>query len=222
MAERLPITADRRVAALETHLKLLRESVARFAAEPDMYKLIAGTLRVLVCDFKQNKPLLLDLLDDLESGYSIGPDPGLPFPIQLVDEPELESPADFNSWPMDRIWEWHRSRGKVYPLREYVRRALAVFVLGESYSYEKLVRTLAEQSGLAHEDSSVDRNVLAMESVAIGGYIGHSAPLVGLAEHVLAAGKAAVAKAVSLGYTPHYLAVSGSEVAYPPLGGDAT
>lgn len=182
-----------------------------------MYKLTAASLRVLTCEFGQNRPLLLDLLDDLEVGYTIGPDPSLPFPIVLVDEQPEEPPLDFNSWPPERIWEWHRARGRSFPLRDYVKRALAVYVLGESYSYERLIRTLAEQSGLAHEDRSIDRNILEMESVAIGGHIGHSAPLVGLSRHVLGAGRAVVAKAVSLGYVPHYLVRSEGQVSYPDV-----
>ena len=219
MAERVTVTADRRMASLETHLKIVRESIERLPREPDMYKVLAGSLRVPVCEFGKNRPLLLDLLDDLELGYSIGPNPDLPFPIPLIDEEPEEPPEDFNSWPPARIWEWHRARGKTYPLREYTKRALAVYVLGDKYSYEKLVRTLAEQSGAAHEDSSIDRNVLEMESIQIGGLVSHSAPLAGLAEHVLAAGRSAVTKAASMGYAPHYLVREGSQVVYPPLFG---
>ena len=118
-----------------------------------MYKGLAGSLRVIVCDFGNNRPLLLDLLDDLELGYSIGPNPELPFPIPLVDEEPEEPPTDFSSWPPERIWEWHRARGKRYSLREYMKRARAVYVLGDVYSYEKLVRTHCKKlSGSMLED----------------------------------------------------------------------
>ncbi|KKW30210.1 MAG: hypothetical protein UY74_C0047G0006 [Candidatus Kaiserbacteria bacterium GW2011_GWC2_52_8b] len=89
-----------------------------------------------------------------------------------------------------------------YDLRVYVRRALAVYILGEKYSYERLIRTLAEQSGVSHEDPTVDPNVLEMETIAIGGHISHTAPLLGLTNHVLVAGRSVVAKAVALGYAP--------------------
>jgi hypothetical protein len=206
---------------LETHLKLLREAKARVRREPDLYKLLAAALRVLVCEFGQSRPLLLDLMDELGVEYRIGPDPTLPIPIPLIDEPPPELPSDYLEWDRERVFEWHLSNGRVHPLREFVKRALAVMVGNDLYSYEQLVRTLAEHTGLAHEDASIDRNVIEMESVRIGGMVGHSAPLLLLASHVLSAGKNVISKAASLGYQPHYFQGDGRDVQFPPLGGSA-
>ena len=202
-------------------MKLLREAKTRVRLEPDLFKLLAGTLRVLVCEFSQNRPLLLDLLDELEVEYAIGTDPTLPIPISLVDEPPPEPPPGHREWDREQVWAWHRSNGRTYSLREFVKRALAVMVGPELYSYERLVRTLAEQTGLAHEDTAVDRNVIQMESIRLGGIVSHSAPLLGLAAHVLRAGRGVVARAVSLGYEPHYLQAAGGDITYPPFNGSA-
>ena len=218
MATRVPSPPDRRLAALETHLKLLRGALERIGSEPDLYKLLAAELRILVCEFGQNRPLLLDLMDQLALDYTIGPNPELPFPIALVDEEATRPPAGFEEWSPERIWEYHRSRGVHYDLRVYVRRALAVYILGEKYSYERLIRTLAEQSGVSHEDPTVDPNVLEMETIAIGGHISHTAPLLGLTNHVLVAGRNVVARAVALGYAPHYFLTNEAGVDYPPCG----
>jgi hypothetical protein len=217
MPTKIPQPLARRVSSLETHLKLLREALIRLDGEPDLYKLLAGELRVLVASFKTNRPLLLDLMDEAEVEYKIRPDPELPFPIQLVDEEPEPTPEGFETWLPAKIWQYHRSRGKAYSLREFVRRALAVHILGTSYSYEQLLRALAEHSGTSHEDPNIDPNLLEMESIQIGGHVSHSAPLRGLTAHVLRAGALVIKAAVDAGYVPHYFTVDTGSVSYPPL-----
>ena len=156
---RTPKSGDRLVADLESQLKFLSEAVRALATEPDRYKIVAAGLRVLVCDFGSNKPLLLDLMDELELGYTISPLQDLPFPLPMVDEFDQEPDADFSSMAPEEIWAYHRSRGKSYSLREFVARGLAVYVLGHAYSYSDLIRTLAEQSGLGHEDRAIDEKI---------------------------------------------------------------
>ena len=70
---------------------------------------------------------------------------------------------------------------------------------------------------MAHEDWTLDKNVLELESFIIGGYQGHVAPLRVLSEHVLAAGVDVVNRAASLGYRPGYLVASEGRYILPPL-----
>jgi len=214
---RIPKTGDRLLADLESQLKFLREALVALPSEPDRYKQVAAGLRVLVCDFGSNRPLLLDLMDELGVVHSISPLPDLPFPIPMVDEIDQEPDVDMSAMTPAEVWAYHRSRGKSYPLREFVARALAVYVLGHAYSYADLIRTLAEQSGLGHEDWTIDKNVPALESFIIGGYHGHVAPLRVLSEHVLTAGVEVINCAASLGYRPHYLVAAGNRYVLPPL-----
>jgi hypothetical protein len=92
-----------------------------------------------------------------------------------------------------------------------------VYVLGHAYSYSELVRTLAEQSGLGHEDWTVDQNMVALETIIIGGFQGHVAPLRSLSEHVLAAGIEVVNRATSMGYRPRYLISVEGRYGLPPI-----
>ncbi len=147
-------------------------------------------------------------MDELKLSYNISPLPDLPFPLLMVDELDQELDVHFSSMAPDQIWAYHRSRGKSYSLREFVARGLAVYVLGHAYSYSDLIRALVEQSGLGHEDRTIDKNILELESFIIGGYHGHVAPLRSSADHVIAASVNVVNKAATLGYRPHYL-VSG-------------
>jgi hypothetical protein len=206
------------VADLESQLKFLREALALLPAEPDRYKQLAAGLRVLVCGFRQNRPLLLDLMDELELGYLVSPIPDLPFPLQMVDELDQEPDVDLGAMSIDEVWAYHRSRGKSYSLREYVARGLAVYFDGRAYSYADLIRTLAEQSGLGHEDWDIDQNLPEMESFEIGGYQSQVAPLIGMAAHVIDASVLVIRKAISLGYVPHYLRLSADGTyELPPL-----
>ena len=206
--KKIPKSGDRLIRDLESHLKFLREAVCTIASEPDRYKLVASSLRVLVCDFRSNKPLLLDLMDELSLNYEISPLPDLPFPLPMVDELKQESKVDFSLMSPEEIWAYHRSQAKSYPLREFVTRGLAVFVSGHAYSYSDLIRTLAEQSGLSHEDRTIDKNIIELESFIIGGFCGHVVPLCDLANHVIKACINVVNKAATLGYRPHYLVTS--------------
>jgi len=202
---RIPKSGDRLVADLESQVKFLSEALRTLSAQPDRYKQLAAGLRVLVCEFGSNKPLLLDLMDELRVEYTISPLPDLPFPLPMVDELEQKLEADLNSMTPEEIWAYHRSRCRSYPLREFVARGMAVYVLGHAYSYADLIRTLAEQSGLSHEDWTIDKNIPELESLIIGGYSAHVAPLRVLADHVIDAAVIVVNEAVTRGYRPHYL-----------------
>lgn len=213
---RVPKTGNNLLADLESQVKFLREALETLPTEPDRYKQLAAGLRVLVCEFKSNRPLLLDLMDELEVTYTISPIPDLPFPIPLVDELEDANDVDLNGMTPGEVLAYHRSRHKSYPLRVFVRRAMAVFFMGHKYSYEELIRTLAEQSGLGHEDWTIDSNVPEMESYTIGGYQGHVAPLRALAKHVLSAATSVVNKAATKGYRPTYFVLNEGRYALPP------
>jgi len=217
---RIPKSGERLVRDLESQLKFLREAVSTLATEPDRYKIVAAGLRVLVCDFGSNKPLLLDLMDELELDYKISPLPDLPFPLPMVDELEQEQEVDFTLMKPEEVWAHHRSQAKSYSLREFVARGLAVYVLGHAYSYSDLIRALAEQSGLGHEDRTIDKNILELESFIIGGFHGHVAPLRALAVHVISACVSVVNKAATLKYRPHYLVPAPSGGYILPNGDD--
>ncbi len=216
-----PKSGDRLVADLESHVKFLREALAKLPGEPDRYKQVAASLRVLLCQFGSNKPLLLDLMDELQLGYSISPLPDLPFPLPMVGDLEQASDVDLTTMSPEEVWAYHRSRGQSYSLREFVDRGLAVYFMGHEYSYADLIRTLAEQSGLGHEDWSLDSNVPQMESFQIGGYGGQVAPLVSIAAHAIEASTMVVRKAASLGYVPHYFVIHDGDSFEPPSIGAA-
>jgi hypothetical protein len=159
-------------------------------------------------------------MDELELDYEISPLPDLPFPLPMVDELEQKPGVDFSLMNPEEVWAYHRSQAKSYPLREFVTRGLAVYVSGHAYSYSDLIRALAEQSGLGHEDWTIDKNILELEAFIIGGFHGHVVPLRALAVHVISACVNVVNKAATLGYRPHYLVPAPSGGYILPNGDD--
>ncbi len=63
-----------------------------------------------------------------------------------------------------------------------------MFVRPYDYSFCKLVRAIAEQSGTAHEDDSIEEGVAAMKQVIIGNDHSHIVVLVEFSDTVLNAG----------------------------------
>src|ERR1700704_771305 len=79
---RIPRPTQERISACESHLFFLHEDLKLFPQQYDRYKQIAGKLRVLVCKTRSNKPLLLDLMDELGFNYEVQP-PGPPEPLTI-------------------------------------------------------------------------------------------------------------------------------------------
>jgi hypothetical protein len=59
--------------------------------------------------------------------------------------------------------------------------------------------------------------MVALETIIIGGFQGHVAPLRSLSEHVLAAGIEVVNRATSMGYRPRYLISVEGRYGLPPI-----
>lgn len=186
--KRVPKDPTRLLQDCESHLRFLHEALVLYNAEPDRYKQLAGELRVLVCEAGQNKPLLLDLMDKYGVEYDVTPIPDLPFPIQMVDEPEAAPFDDFENLNPAEIWESHRQRARPVPLREFIKRALALFIRPHKHSYEDLILAVAQQIGASHEDRTVELTLLQLEQIIIGGFSGYGPALRNAAQHSLSAG----------------------------------
>jgi hypothetical protein len=189
-----------RIADCEAHLFFLHEALNLFPQQYDRYKQIAAELRVLVCATRQNKPLLLDLMDELGFTYDVhppGPPGPLTIPIPLVgwrDDPdhqaltrEFQQAAD-DKQKLAAILEKEAKLRKSMPLREYTDKALAIFIKPFDYSYRDLILSVAQQCGSSHEDKDIDEPIAQMRSLVVGGVESHIAPLIGYARLVVDAG----------------------------------
>ncbi len=125
--------------ALVKHVELLREyAVKCFAEAKSEYGgEVAGKLRLLVARFRSNRPLLLDLMNEVDSGIRI-----------TLDGPPIRRPPG-EPGPGDRI-----------TLEEYLdlgavgtRIPNGGFVM---LTRIQLIRAWAEQTGASHEDWTID------------------------------------------------------------------
>lgn len=205
---RVPKTSAERLADCETHLYFLWDAVRLYSEQPDRFKQIAAELRVLVCETRMNKPLLLNLMDEFSFVYEIKP------PRASASGPPLLQPLPMIGWRDDlihaeiseRLSQANKSEdtahqmqeierrlaelAKPVQLREWINRGLAVFIAPYEYSYRELALAIAQQFGSSHEDDSVEEPILRLQQTYIGGERGDLAPLLIFAETVLSAGVA--------------------------------
>jgi hypothetical protein len=205
---------EERMLDCETHLSFLSEARNNYWTDRERYKQIAGELRILICQFGSSKPLLLDLMDHYGFVYEVQP-PGPPFdkqPIPLVGwrddvaqqelAKELEE-ALGDEKKLTAIPARQASYRSALPLRRYVEEGLAAFIQPYEYSFAKLTRAIAEQSGGAHEDEAVEEGIAAMRNFRIGNDESHIATLIKFSDTVLAAGLEFLAfMEASHGYQP--------------------
>ena len=173
---------------------------------------------MLVCAAGHNKPLLLDLMDELGFTYDVHP-PGPPFdrqPIPLVgwrDDPVQQAltaevqQASGDKQKLAAILEKEAKLRKSMPLRDYPDKALAVFMTPFDYSYRDLILAVAQQCGSSHEDKDIEEPIAQMRSLVIGGVESHVAVLIDYTRLVIDAGIKFLLYSVEKGlYRAHYLA----------------
>jgi len=211
---------EKRIAACESHLFFLHEDLKLFPQQYDRYKRIAGTLRVLVCASRKNKPLLLDLMDELGFTYEVPP-PGPPGPITMpIGLVGWRTDPDFQAYAREleeaagdqqkcaAIREKHNAEfRKSMPLREYTDKALATFIKPYDYSFRDLVLCVAQQCGSSHEDQAIDEPIAQMGTILLLGVESHVAVIIDYARRVLDAGVNFVLYSVEKGlYQARYFA----------------
>jgi hypothetical protein len=203
-----------RISACESHLYFLCEDLKHFPEQYDRYKQIAGKLRILVCKTGTNKPLLLDLMDELGFTWDVQP-PGPPkkgpitMPIPLIgwrDDPDFQAharelqEAAGDKQKLASINERHNAKfRKSMPLRVYTDKAFATLIYSHEYSFRQLIMDVAQQCGSSHEDEAIDEPIAQMRSIRFGGVEQHVAVIIDYAQEVLDAGANFILYAVEKG-----------------------
>lgn len=190
---------EQRFDECETHLYFLSDALRLFSTEYDRYKQVAAELRVLVGDHSPKRRLLLSLMDETGFGYDVQP-PGPPFekqPIPTVgwkDDPAHQAlsaevrAALGDDAKLEALLEKQAALRQPMPFPDYVEKALAVYIAPYDYSYRDLVLAVSQQVGSSHEDTSMDKSLLEMKSIILGGQEGYVAPLINFARLVLDVG----------------------------------
>lgn len=152
---------EERIAECETHLYFLWDARRLYPQQTERYKQIAAELRILVCETKTNRPLLLDLMDQYDFEHDVQPPgsdtSGPPLkrgPIPLVgwrDDPDHKKISDRlasaiksgNKEEMEEIELQLAELARPISFREWVNKGLAVFIRPHDYSNRDLVLTIS-------------------------------------------------------------------------------
>ena len=97
-------------------------------------------------------------------------------------------PLELEGLTSEEIWDVHRASGRDVPLREFIDDALAVYIRPHAFSHRELILAVAQQTGSAREDETVEVALVQLEQFLIGGFSGYAGPMSGAAEHALRAG----------------------------------
>jgi len=220
---RIPKSVDQRLNECETHIYFLWDALRLYPQERERFKQVATELRVLVCETRTNKPLLLDLMDHYGFAHYVQP-PGLgsdgppmkpqPVPMigwrddsvqQAIAEELTDAIESGDSAKVRQIEHKLADLAHPVPFREWVNKGLAVYIRPYDYSYSELTRAIAQQFGSSHEDDSVDEPIVRLQQVLIAGESGDIAPPIEFARYVLAVGTRFIGFLVeNHGYTPRH------------------
>lgn len=179
-------------AELENHLYLLRKQLSDLNEDPAFLKVISGELRALLC-FSMTEGLLWRLVDStgvsdkvrLHLAGRVNPDhplaKGLRLAVVPVGRPRAYLEKDLPS--------------ALYSFKDVIKSAAAVYTLGKSYTHEQVIKMVAEQSGVCHEDDGVCPALACMEEILLGEEPSYSLVLRTLAEITLQIGERVLAQA---------------------------
>lgn len=220
---RIPKSDAQKLSDCETHIYFLWDAHRLYSQQRKRFKQIATELRILVCETRQNKPLLLDLMDKYNFKYEVQP-PGLreggpplkPQPVSMIgwrDDPQHKQISEelseaIESGDEEKMMEIDKKLAdlaKPIPFREWVNKGLAVFIKPYDYSNRELTLAIAQQFGSSHEDDSVEEPIVQLQQIIIGGETGDIAPMIAFAESVIHVGQLFISHVVStFSYEPQY------------------
>lgn len=203
---RVSKTSAERLTDCETHLYFLWDARRLYPEQRERFKQIAAELRVLVCETRMNKPLLLNLMGEYGFVYEVQP-PGVsgsgpplkPQPLPMVGWRDNPIHAEISEQLSRAIQSGDRGEmeeidrrlaelARPVPFRDWVNRGLAVFIEPYDYSHRELVLAIAQQFGSSHEDDSVEEPILRLQQVYLGGERSDLAPMTVFADSVLSVG----------------------------------
>lgn len=164
---RIAKTDARRLSDLEDHLYILRYELKNLKQDIAHLKVLSGELRTLLCLSSGTEGLLwrlirrFDVTDQvrLHVAGSLDPDHPLAKGLRLAVVP-IARP--------NREWEKHIP-SRLYSFKNIIQSGEPVYTLGKSYTYEKLIKMVAEQTGVCHEDDGISPGLASIEEVLLNG-----------------------------------------------------
>jgi len=204
--QRIPKSPAQRLEECEAHLYFLWDARRLYPRQRDRFKQVATELRLLVCETRTNKPLLLDLMDEYGFSYEVQPvgarKGGPPLKLQplpmvgwredpvhtQLGEELSQAIASHDKTQMETVERKLAELARPVPFRQWVNKGLAVYIAPHDYSHRDLILAIAQQFGSSHEDDSVEEPIMRLRGIVIGGETGDIAPMIVFADSVISVG----------------------------------
>jgi len=164
---RVKKTIHKRLEDLDDHLFLLSQALDGLENGENAYlKTLAAELRVLVCFSSGTEGLLWRLAEDLGVPDAVN----VHLPGELNREHPLASGLQFMFMPIFRVGEGDpRLPPALFHLKGIIKECSAVYVLGQCFTHEQLIKSVAQQMGSAHEDDGVDPCIAELHNMEFSG-----------------------------------------------------
>ncbi len=163
---RIPKTLEEKLKDLDSDLFLLREHRNNLSDSRSSLKVIAIALRALICYSSKTEGLLWRLVDELKVDDEIF----LHVPGRLKKNHPLVQGLGFYIIPILRGGKGHPQLApKNHSLKYVVKECESVFAGGGPLTYEYLIKAIAQQMGLGHEDDGLEPALVELKSILING-----------------------------------------------------
>ena len=163
---------NRLLSELEDHLHLLRTHLSAMSGDAAHLRPLTTELRLLICQSSGTSGLLYRMADQLSVSDEVylhmhgGIDPdhplarGMRFGQSLPARPSTPQADQYKSrFPAESI-----------RLRDVISKQEALFTLGKGVTFERVIKSVAEQIGSAHADDGIEPTLAAIEEA--GNFIG--------------------------------------------------
>ena len=159
-------TPARKLRDLDDHLYLLRDFLTKLNSGDETYlKPLAAELRVLACKSSGTEGLLWRVLDELKMNDNVH----VHLPGNVNRDHPLAQKLQFSFAVIARAGQGDpRLPPRQWSLRRIIKEFDALLVTGEGYTHEKLIRSVAEQMGSAHEDDGVAPHLVELTRIIFG------------------------------------------------------
>lgn len=214
LSKKIPKTLNRLLKDLDDHLYLLKEAYDGVrAGEMAHLKALSAELRVLVCLSHDTEGLLWRLAERLHVEDTVS----IHFVGTLDTTHPLALGVRFAFVPLMKAGEGDpRIPPGTFSLKDIIKKGEALFITGRGYTYEDLIKHVAQQIGSAHEDSGVAPHLVELSEINLGGRGPLVEVLLSVASMVLEVGARLLNQAQGLvGFIPK---TRPSRAAYPPPG----
>ncbi len=164
--KRTPKSLSHKLNDLDANLFTVREHWGKLGESASHLKVLSAELRTLVCLSSGTEGLLWRLVDKLKIDDRIF----LHVPGDMIEDHPLAQGLQFFFVPIMRGGEGDpRLIPYLYSLREVIKQRQAIFVGGNPFTHEYLIKAVAQQMGTAHEDDGLEQMLIDLGSVSVDG-----------------------------------------------------